>query len=84
MASIFKRKRKLKGTAVESGIWYVRFRDHHHIQHIVAGYSDKRASAALGDKIDRLATLRKAGEPLDMALAEWLDDCPMNLLEKLA
>lgn len=83
MASIFRRKRKLNGTTAESGIWYVRFMDHRHIQRMVSGYSDKRVSAALGDRLDRLVTLRMAGEPPDMTLTEWLDDCPMQLQKKL-
>lgn len=83
MASLSKRKRKIRGTIAESDIWYIRFMDHNQIQRMVSGYSDKRVSAALGDRLDRLVTLRVAGEPLDMALTKWLDDCPRKLLEKL-
>ncbi len=84
MATIKRRKRRIKENVVESDIYYVRFMDHRQIRRMVPAYSDARVSKALGDKLERLVALRMAGDPLDGPMIKWLEERPEKLLKKLS
>jgi len=71
------------GTVKNSAKWYVEFRDHREVARRVPGYSDKGASRELGRKLERLASLRGAGDVPDSELLRWLESIPQELRDRL-
>jgi len=77
MASVYRRKGK-------AGKWRVKFRDARGSWHEIEGVTDKAASKQMGDKLERLAALRRAGEPPTQELSTWLELLPTKTRTKLA
>lgn len=83
MASVNKRFRNRGGQTVASTAWYINFMDHMQRARRLKGFADKTASEEAGRKIERLVSLRLAGEAPDAALTRWLEDCPAPMRAKL-
>ena len=71
------------GKTRKASKYYVRFRDHVGVWRQVVASTDMAASEAVGRKLERLAALKSAGEPIDSALAKWVDGLSADLYEKL-
>ena len=93
MASVFKRKRKVKlasGKTVtrQSKSWYVKYRDAEGIERRVRGYKDKTATQQLAAKLEKEAELEHSGvvdrykQHRKTPLAEHLEDFLQSLLSK--
>lgn len=83
MARIFKRRRGRDTEQTKSRIWHLEFKDHLEIVHRLAGFTDQTATAALGNKVEKLVALRMAGENPDRELTKWLEECPKAIVDKL-
>ena len=82
---VFKPTRKgARGARMPYRTWYVEFRDHLERARRLPAFSDKGASEELGRKLDRLVTLRAAGEVPDRALSRFVEELPKRMREKLA
>ncbi len=64
--------------------WYVEFRDHRRRVRRLPAFTDKRASRAFGQRIERLVELRVAGDSPDVELARWVGMLPDKTRERLA
>ncbi|MHC4718569.1 MAG: tyrosine-type recombinase/integrase [Planctomycetota bacterium] len=64
--------------------WYVEFRDHLGIVRRVPGFTDRKATEALGRRIVELVNLRAGAESLPPELTRWLETLPTKLLTVLA
>lgn len=84
MAYCFKRKRKRGGRSEESRNWYADFKDHLGITRRIRLLTDKAASKELVRKIERLVSVRMAGDAPDPAFMKWIECLPGNLKGKLA
>jgi len=62
--------------------WWIELRDHLQIVRRFPAFKDKAQSAALGRRIERLATCRASGDPPDRELTEWLERVPPKLLAR--
>jgi len=62
--------------------WWIELRDHLQIVRRFPAFKDKAQSAALGRRIERLATCRISGDPPDRELTEWLERVPPKLLAR--
>jgi len=93
MASVFKRKRKVKlasGKTVtkQSQKWHVKYTDADGIERRVTAYKDKTASQQLAARLEKEAELAKAGvvdrfkESRSKALSEHLDDFLQSLTDR--
>ncbi|QDV07290.1 site-specific tyrosine recombinase XerD [Planctomycetes bacterium Poly30] len=81
---VFRKYRKgPRGAQVPCKKWYVEFRDHREVVHRLAAFTDKAASTELGRKVERLASLRSAGEPPDAELSRFIASIPDRLRERL-
>ena len=89
MASIFKRKRKVKladGKTVtrQSSKWHIKFVDAGGIDRRIPAFTDKVQSEALAKQVERLVSCRIAGERPTAQLSRWLEQIPEKLRDKLA
>ena len=75
--------RDRKGKVREASRWYVEFRDHMHTPRRLAGFTDERATAALGRKLEKLVGFKKSRETLDVDLREWIETLDKRMMEKL-
>ncbi len=64
--------------------WYVEIRDTHGAIRRLAGLTDKRATEELGRKVERLVSLRIAGETPEAPTIRWLEGLPTKIRERLA
>lgn len=83
MASVFKRTyRKPNDKLAETANWYadVALPSGGFLR--LPGFVDKAATEELGRKVQRLASLRVAGEQPDAAMIRWLDGLPGKLDRK--
>ena len=71
------------GAVRESKKWYVEFKCHMEIVHRWPLFSDKASSEEAGRKIDRLVSLRHAGEQIDTALTTWFETLTEDLRQKM-
>jgi len=88
MASIFKRKRKVKlanGRTVvkQSAKWHMKFADARGIERRIPAFTDKVQSEALAKQVERLANCKVAGERPTAQLSRWLEQIPEKLLYRL-
>ena len=60
------------------------FRDHHGTRRRIPGLTDKRATAELLSRIERLVDQRALRMPLGREGRRWLDSMPKGVLERLA
>ncbi len=72
-----------KGRQRESSKWYVEFRDHLEMTRRLPAFTDKKASQEVGRRIERLVSLRLAGEGPDAELTRWLETALPRLKTKL-
>ncbi len=91
MASVFKRKYAARtGRIAECSRYTVAFSDSSDssrassIVRQVPGFAHKAASIELGNKLEKLAGLRAAREPMDPELRRYMDALPAKLRGKLA
>ncbi len=63
--------------------WTVRFEDHLGRWVSLPAFTDRKASEAFGQKLERLAAIRAAGEQPDLGTNKWLEMLPSKLLERL-
>jgi integrase len=81
---VFRQKyRSRDGKLAESSKWYVEFRDHREKVQRVPGYVDKGATKELGRKLERLASVRGAGDVPDAELLRWLETVPHDLRDRM-
>ncbi len=64
--------------------WYAEIRDLSGTVRRLSGFRDKRATEELGRKLDRLVSLRLAGEQPEAMLTRWLGTLPDKLRRQLA
>lgn len=90
MASVYKRRFEgPDGQSVECSTYTVTFQDcsdpHREkpIPRSVAGFIDKANSTEMGNKLERLATFLRAGEPVKPDLQAYLDGLPLKVRRKL-
>lgn len=84
MANVARRKQKTAdGKAHRSPTYHVQYTDHQGKQHRVAGFTDKRASETLGQRIDELVACRATGTPPGPQLATFIDALPERILKHL-
>jgi len=53
--------------------WYVEIRDHMKIARAFPGFTDKKQSAKLGEKLEKLVVCKLNNEPPDRNLSVWLE-----------
>jgi len=83
---VFRRKRTdaKTGRKVESGRWYVSWTDEcNSLRHTWPAYSDKRASAAMGRKLEAISSRKASGEQLDPDLRDFIDALPTARRQEL-
>ena len=88
MASVFKRKRKVKlasGKTVtrQSAKWHIKFVDAADIDRRIPAFTDKVQSEALAKQVERLVSCKIAGEQPTAQLSRWLEQVPQKLRDKL-
>ena len=88
MASVFKRKRKVKmanGKKVtrQSAKWHIKFDDARSIERRIPAFKDKVQSESLARQIERLVSCKGAGEPPTAQLSRWLEQIPEKLQYRL-
>ncbi len=64
--------------------YYIEIKDHRGKSRKFTGLSDKRLTIAFGAQIKLLIDCRRAGQPPDAMLCQWLRDIPDNLRKRLA
>lgn len=64
-------------------VWYAEVRDRHGKPRRIPGFTDKRATQELDRKLERLVSLRLAGEQPDIAMIRWLEGLPTKTREQL-
>ncbi len=84
MASIFKQQYKSGGKVKKSKKWYLEFVDHLGTSRRLPGFPDRKLTAEMARKLERLASMRKLNQPPDSELTEWLESSPSKLKQKLA
>ena len=72
------------GERREAAKWYVEFRDHLETVRRLPAFTDKKQSAELGRKVEKLVACRSNGEAPDVALGRWLEAMPERIRTKLA
>ncbi len=80
---VFKPTYTYNGTKRTSAKWNIDFRDHRGVRRRVVAFTDKRATAQLGERIEALVANRKMRAPADPDLAAWLESIPSCLRDKL-
>ncbi len=88
MASVFKRKRKVKlanGKTVtkQSARWHIKFSDAGDIDRRIPAFTDKVQSEALAKQVERLVSCKIAGEQPTAQLSRWLEQVPEKLRDRL-
>ena len=73
-----------KGRTRTTRKWYVEFRDHLERPRRVSGFTDRKATEALGRNIQRLAWCKANSETLDPVLTKWVEGLSPYLRRKLA
>jgi len=63
--------------------WYLEFRDHLQIVRRFAGFTDRKQTEILGEKIEKLVVHRSNNEPPDRALSEWIEHLPAKFRVRL-
>jgi len=63
--------------------WYVEVRDHMGIVRDFPAFTDKKQSAKVGEKIEKLVVCRLNNESLGRDLSEWLERMPAKLRNRL-
>lgn len=81
---VYKRSYKTKSKKQFSRCYVVEARDHLGTLRKYSGFSDKRLSLALGERIELLADFKRAGQPPDALLSQWLECIPEALRTRLA
>ncbi len=64
--------------------WYVAFRDNKGVMRRIAAFQDKHASIEFGRRLERLASMRGSGQPIDGETRAWLEQLPDRTRRKLA
>lgn len=83
---IYRRKRNdsKTGRKVESGRWYVAWADaFNDLRHTWPAYTDKRASATMGRKLEAISERKASGEQLDADLRDFIDGLPAKRRQEL-
>ena len=73
-----------QGQTRQAAKWYIELRDHLSIVRRFAGFTDKRATEALGRQLERLVASKIAGEQPDVEQTRWLEQMPSKLRQRLA
>lgn len=72
------------GARKKTQTWYAEIRDTRGDVRRLPGFRDKRATQELGRKLERLVSLRLAGEQPDAAMVRWLESLPTKTRDQLA
>ncbi len=81
---VFKRRARVDGMVQESRKWHVEIRLPDETRRQIPAFTDRRASAELGRRMEQLAALRAMDTPPDRGLLLWLDTVPGPMLKRLA
>jgi len=73
-----------QGRRRESAKWYVEFSDHLDYVRRLPAYTDRKQSAELGRKTEKLVASRANGEEPDKELSKWLETLPARVRKRLA
>ena len=81
---IYKETYKERGTGkkCKSRKWYIDLTDHLGVRHRIPGFTDKRKTESLGQKIEALVSCKIPGDQPDKGLQRWLKSLPESMLEK--
>lgn len=63
--------------------WYIELKDHLQTVRRFAGFTDRKQTEILGEKIEKLVVHRSNNEPPDRALSEWIEHLPAKLRVRL-
>eukprot|EP00913_Durusdinium_trenchii_P010915 g10244.t1 len=84
LVRVFKQKyRDRKGILRESSKWYVEFVDHNETTRRLPGFTDKKATAELGRKLEALAAVRMNGDTVPADLAKWLQSTSNAIRDRI-
>jgi len=72
------------GKTQKTDRWYVQLQDHLGVCRRIPGFTDRKATEALGRSIERLVRFKVSGETLDQALTKWVEGLNPKLRENLA
>ena len=72
------------GDTKQSAKYYVEVRDHLGMARKYPGCSDKRLTLTMGQHIEMLAAFKRAGQPPDAPLCQWVQGVPDSLRNRLA
>lgn len=64
--------------------YYIEIKDHLGTLRKFPGFNDRRLTAALGAQIELLVACKRAGQPPDVQLSQWLQGTPESLRMRLA
>lgn len=82
---IFKQQYKTKsGRMKQCSKYYIELKDHLGVLRKYPGFSDKRLTFALGSRIELLTAFKRAGQPPDAQICEWLQGISKKLSDRLA
>lgn len=63
--------------------WYIDFRDPNNRKRRIPGYTDKRLTQRLADRVERLIAFAELREPPDPGTTAWLEAAPTSTRESL-
>jgi len=72
------------GKTQKTDRWYVQLQDHLGVCRRIPGFTDRKATEALGRSIERLVRFKVSGETLDQALTKWVEGVNPKLRTNLA
>ena len=72
------------GKTQKTDRWYVQLQDHLGVCRRIPGFTDRKATEALGRSIERLVRFKVSGETLDQALTKWVEGLNPKLRTNLA
>jgi hypothetical protein len=79
----YRPKYTVGGVVHQSRRWWLDFHDHQGQRQRLAGFTDRRATEAVGRSIEKLIWCRTAGTPPEPALAKWTATLHPDLRRKL-
>jgi len=70
------------GKRVKTRKWYIDFTDHLGRRHRMPGFTEKRATEAMANRLEDLVSLRSAGQQPTPALQIWIEQLPERIVQK--
>ena len=68
-----------KGKTKTARKWYLDFYDHLKIRRRLSGFTDRKATEALGRNIEKLVWCKASGQILDPTLTKWVEGLSPSL-----